>query len=184
MYQFLLDVLSYSINIISAIGVLTLINMVLYFHIGQDYQYITVKELKHFNFEICDDDDIYGKYTILRTINLDPNKDGIDHIALLIGPEEKNMTEIKFRYIEDYDPEKNEYITKNYDDSIQEELNLSPQNYIIVIVPTTESIPNYLMEFKIDYQIGEYIFTKNMNSGINDRITIPTKRTFLSFLSK
>ncbi|MBE9909973.1 hypothetical protein G8B49_01695 [Enterococcus mundtii] len=178
--------LQFLINVLSAIGILTLINMFLYFLIGQDYQYITVKELKHFNFENPYNDDIYAKYTILRTIDLDPHKVRTNHIALLIGPEEKNMTKIKFKFIKEYDNKKNEYITDNfdYDNSNPIELNLSPQNYIIIIVPTTESLPNYLMEFKVDYQIGEYIFTKNMNSGINDRVTIPTKRTLLSFLSK
>jgi hypothetical protein len=60
---------------------------------------------------------------------------------------------------------------------------LKPQQYLLVRTPTGSNIPTNKISFNIDYQPGEYEFSSNMRSGLNDKVTLEVKRTIMSFLA-
>ncbi|OJG93058.1 hypothetical protein RV15_GL002192 [Enterococcus silesiacus] len=170
-------------NVIGTIGLLTIINFILYINIGQDYENITVKKVDATSTPAS----LATKgYDVIGFINLDENNEHPNHTTIIIGPEEKLMENIRF-FISDgtYSDSTGEPNFKKLDgNNLNDTRKLEPQQYLLVTAPITENIPVSKVTFDLDYKKGTYNFTSNLRSGINDKITLPMKRTLLSFLAK
>lgn len=168
-------------KVITAIGVFTIIQGFLYFNIGTDYESITLKEYPN---ETTNESLYKEGYDVIEFIDLDKNNKGIDHKKYLIGPENRQMTDITFQQ---FNGDVSNTGIASFDEMKDTKLHtnkLKPQQYILVRVPTTTNIPINKITFSIDYQTGEYEFTSNMRSGLNDKVTLEVKRTLMSFLAK
>lgn len=168
--------MSYTFKVVGAIGIFTIIKLVLYFNIGQDYETITVKyypdETEILNIQ-------KDGYDIFREINLDPENKFSEHRKFVIGPQDKKMTNISLCIGTGEFKESDIQLYK----TVHKDFELSPQVYLLVRAPITENIPAAKMTFETNYKKGELLFTSNLRSGINDRTTLEVKRTILSFLA-
>lgn len=177
-----MQLLQIIITIVSFIGLNTIISFVLYKNLGIDYKRITLKE---YDTKTTEDELTLKGYNILTTVDLRNDEDNAtEYWQYLFGPEDNIITDLEFLTVsagskgkliyEPFEPNKGH----NFIGSIV------PQEYLLFKVPISETIPRVALKFKIDYEKGIYTFQSNMRNGINDRTTIPVKRTLRSFFAK
>jgi hypothetical protein len=167
-------------KVIAAIGIFTIVQGILYLKIGKDFESITVKRFP----DETQISDIYKEgFDVLRDIDLDPDNKGTDHRYTLIGPEDKEMTKIKFLELDQKGMDRGKFIYNEINLDEYAIKSLKPQQYLLVGTPTGSNIPTNKISFNIDYQPGEYEFSSNMRSGLNDKVTLEVKRTIMSFLA-
>lgn len=92
---------------------------------------------------------------------------------MLIGSNDKKMSKISL----------NKFTNDNSYSKVEIDIHdLEPQTYILITAPMPSTIPYLKLGFSVDYKKGEFFLSNNMNTGINDRLVLPVKKTLLNFL--
>jgi len=166
-------VISWGIKIISAVGLLTLVEGMFYFWHSYDYENIIVTNVNSFSFE-----EVNEQYDIIGEIDFDKENEFDNHKKIIVGPQESLMENIEFSKM-------NEQMNGYNKINIQLYTNdLEPQQYLFLRVPTTDLAGVIKMDFNINFKNGEYLFSPNMRNGHEDKVVLKVRKTLASFINK
>lgn len=164
---------SWVIKIISAVGLLTLLEIAFYFWHSYDYENIIVTNVDSLSFE-----EVNEQYDVIEKVDFDKKNKFDNHKKIIVGPQESLMEDIEFSKMNE---QMNGYNKINTQLHIND---LEPQQYLFLRVPTTDLTGVIKMEFDINFKKGEYLFSPNMRNGHEDKVVLKVKKTLASFINK
>ncbi|MGH1832656.1 hypothetical protein ABE871_14555 [Enterococcus gilvus] len=166
-------ILYWLFQILTFVGVFTILQCFIYFMQPYEYESITVK-----NVDKIDKSDIYNDYDVIEEIDFDKGNKFPYHKTIIISPQDSLMSGIQFAELSN---DMSHFKKSNIQFRTSE---LEPQQYLLLRVPTMDMAGRIKINFKINYKKGSYEFSPNMRNGHEDKVVLKVKKTFTSFINK